>query len=270
MVMPRYQRRISSSGVYHVMIRGNEKKEIFFENNDRKKFIEILSIKKRENQFELYSYCLMDNHVHLIINELNDSIAHIMKSINVSYVFYFNKKYRRVGHLFQDRFKSEVIENDAYLLSATRYIHRNPVKAGIVDSPNAYEWSSFTEYVDLKNTNKLTDTEFILNMLSENREIALEKFINFSSSSTDDKNFIDVEEDSEINTREDAVNFVISYLSNKGIVYEDVRKEKRKIKGTVKHDLIKELHIRSNLSSREIGEVLGLSKSTVNNLISST
>jgi REP element-mobilizing transposase RayT len=85
----------------------------------------------------------MDNHVHLLINEGDDEIGKIMKRINISYSYYFNKKYGRIGHLFQDRFKSEGIDSDAYLLSVVRYIHNNPVKAGLVKNIEEYKWSSY-------------------------------------------------------------------------------------------------------------------------------
>jgi putative transposase len=85
----------------------------------------------------------MDNHVHLLTNQGEDSISRIMKRIGTSYAHYFNKKYNRIGHLFQDRFKSETVENDSYLLAVTRYIHNNPVKVGIVDCAFQFQWSSY-------------------------------------------------------------------------------------------------------------------------------
>ena len=127
--MPRQQRKKSSSGYYHVMIRGNNRNAIFLDDEDKLKFIEILSQKKQDNAFFLYAFCLMDNHVHLMMQEGTGDIANVMKRINISYVYYFNQKYKKAGHLFQDRFKSEGIEDDKYVLSLIRYIHQNPLKA---------------------------------------------------------------------------------------------------------------------------------------------
>lgn len=160
--MPRVSRQLSETGIYHVMLRGNERRKIFLSDEDRKRFIEILSEKSRENEFSVLAYCLMDNHVHLLIREGKNQIDRVMKRIGVSYVYYFNKKYKRTGHLFQDRFKSEPINDDRYLLAAVRYIHNNPVKALIVQEPDRYQWSSYNAYISKDNTGSgITDRDLI-------------------------------------------------------------------------------------------------------------
>ena len=98
--MPRQQRDKSNTGYYHIMIRGNERKDIFIDEQDKTYFIEILKNKKVEDRYGLIAFCIMDNHAHLLLQEKEEDIANIMKRINISYVFYFNKKYRRMGHLF--------------------------------------------------------------------------------------------------------------------------------------------------------------------------
>jgi putative transposase len=128
MEMSRNQRRLSKTGIYHVMLRGNEKKNVFIDDEDKIKIIEVIENKKREKNFYLYAYCVMDNHIHLVIKEGAESISGIIKRIFVSYAMYFNKKYKRVGHVFQDRFKSEVVESDSYLLGLIKYVHKNPEK----------------------------------------------------------------------------------------------------------------------------------------------
>ena len=145
--MPRHQRTKSASGYYHIMLRGNEKKNIFNSNADKQRFLETMFEKKQANRFYLHAFCLMNNHVHLMISEGVEDVATVMKRINVSYVYYFNNKYKRVGHLFQDRFKSEVVEQDRYLVALVRYIHQNPVKAGIVEKASDYKWSSHNCYL---------------------------------------------------------------------------------------------------------------------------
>ena len=104
--MPRVSRKLSRSKVYHVMVRGNERKKIFIDDEDRERFISTIREKNKERKFLVYAFCLMDNHIHLLINEGQDQITKIMQRIGVSYAYYFNKKYKRTGHLFQDRFKS--------------------------------------------------------------------------------------------------------------------------------------------------------------------
>ena len=115
--MPRHQREKSKSGYYHIMLRGNERRNIFRDEEYKLRFIETLYDKNQENRFSLHAFCLMDNHVHLMLSEGVEDVAKIMKRIIVSYVYYFNKKYKRVGHLFQDRFKSEIVEDDNYVLA---------------------------------------------------------------------------------------------------------------------------------------------------------
>lgn len=120
----------------------------------------------------------MDNHVHIIIDVNQNDISQIMKSINVSYVLYFNRKYERVGHLFQDRFKSELVEDDCYLLELSRYIHRNPVKANMVKTPGDYHWSSYNIYIGkVKDRYLLVDTSLVLDCLSRDRITAIKEYM---------------------------------------------------------------------------------------------
>lgn len=265
--MPRYQRKISPSRIYHIMIRGNEKKDLFIDDEDRERFIDTLRNKKNENEFELYAYCLMGNHVHLLINEKDNSIARIMKCINVSYAMYFNKKYSRIGHLFQDRFRSEVIDDEKYLLAVVRYIHNNPVKAKLVEDVGQYKWSSYLEYISDKNRERLINYDYILGIMSNKKESAIKEFIRFSKE-IDNQDYFDVIEEPEIKTKQETLEYIHKFLSDRGVTFEDIYNQKGKIRGTIKHHLINELKSKTKLSSRDIGDLLGLSKSGVNNLIS--
>ena len=123
--MPRQRRKKGEYNTYHVIQRGNERKNIFLFDEDRERFIETLLRMKEKYNFLVYTYCLMDNHYHLIIYDNGNDISQLMKSINTSYAIYFNRVYKRCGHLFQDRFRSELIEDDNYLLEVSRYIHNN-------------------------------------------------------------------------------------------------------------------------------------------------
>ena len=137
--MPRQARIFSDTGVYHIMMRGNDKGRIFLDDDDRRRFIFKLFEKASEENTDIYAYCLMSNHIHLLLYDKDCNIARLMKRINVSFAYHFNKKYKRVGHLFQDRYKSVTVGNDAYLLTALRYIHQNPQKAGLP----ALVWTSY-------------------------------------------------------------------------------------------------------------------------------
>lgn len=143
--MPRAARTKSSTGVYHIMLRGVNRQRIFGDDADRLRFLAALQRFREELGVELYAWCLMGNHVHLLLGFGDASPELLMKKLSCSYVPYFNRRYDRVGHLFQDRFRSENVENEAYLAAVMRYIHKNPEKAGI--SPmEAYRWSSYREY----------------------------------------------------------------------------------------------------------------------------
>ena len=129
--MPRSPRIKAFSKVYHVILRGNSKQDIFLDEQDYKKFKKEIYNTKEKYQYELYSYCLMTNHIHLIIYDKNEKLSKLMQSLAVSYSSYWNKKYERVGHLFQNRFISKEVESAEYLKNLCRYIHQNPYKAGI-------------------------------------------------------------------------------------------------------------------------------------------
>ena len=140
--MARTARRKSFSGYYHIILRGVNKQDIFLENYDREYFIRVLRKILAEDNSELVTYCLMRNHVHLLIH--SDMPGTFIKRVAASYVFYFNRKYDRVGHLFQERFKSEPVEDERYMLTVFRYILRNPQKAGICRA-DEYPWNGWHE-----------------------------------------------------------------------------------------------------------------------------
>ena len=162
--MPRQQRRKSESGIYHVMLRGINQQQIFQDEEDNLKFLQIVKECKAISEFKLFAYCLMENHVHLLIKEGKEPIELIFKRIGNRFVYWYNTKYKRVGHLFQDRYRSEPVESDEYFLTVLRYIHQNPVKAGIVKSCVKYRFSSYNEYIK---ESKIIDDELAKEMLTK-------------------------------------------------------------------------------------------------------
>lgn len=147
--IPRKRRNWYPGAIYHVVVRGNHKDDIFMNRNDYLQYMKYLNETNEKYPFKLYSYCLMTNHVHLLIATIDIEIWTIMKDINWHYSTYFNYKYEKVGHLFQDRYYAELIERESYLLQVSKYIHLNPVKACIVDNPIKYPWSSYGVYMGL-------------------------------------------------------------------------------------------------------------------------
>jgi len=245
------------------MLRGNEQRKIFIDDEDRKRFIDILCQRSKEKEFSVLAYCLMDNHLHLLIKEGNDQINRVMKRIGVSYVYYFNKKYRRTGHLFQDRFKSEPINDDRYLLAAVRYIHNNPVKANIVQEPAQFQWSSYNSYIGNNNACSIKDRGFILKIFSDNEDQAIKQFKDFSREQTDDQ-FIDIKEDylpeKTIKNQAEAQNHIDNFLRDKGQTGDS--KELMKSK-SIRDELVRYLKDNSTLSTREIAAVTGINRGMV-------
>ena len=160
--MSRTARKKSESGIYHVMLRGINKQQIFTCEKDYEKFIFALKDCKQISKFKLYAYCLMGNHIHLLIKEEDEPIGTVIKRIGCKFVFWYNVYHNRCGHLFQDRFKSEPVETDSYFLTVLRYIHQNPVKAGICKNIGDYKYSSYTEYVQNR---FIVDTDFAFELL---------------------------------------------------------------------------------------------------------
>jgi putative transposase len=264
--MPRQMRKLSESKIYHVMIRGNEKKDIFLDDEDRARFLFTIREKNKEKKWHIYAYCLMSNHVHLLINEGTDAISVIMQRINISYAYYFNKKYKRVGHLLQDRYRSENIEDDSYLLAAARYIHNNPVKGGMVERALQYRWSSLKYYLGHCICDPVgVDRSTVLGMFSENENRAIELLLEFTDKLSDDvfADYIE-ENETEIN-EENASAFVDGFLDD----YSQAKDSLKSRQNTrLRNHLIIELKTRSSLSMRQIAGLLDISRGAVRKAVS--
>jgi len=161
------KRRIEFLGAfYHVLARGNNKQVVFKDEQDYKVYISRIKRYQKRYNFILYAYVLMPNHVHLLIETGAMPLSKIMQGIQQSYTIYFHKKYNSVGHLFQGRYKAILCEREMYLLELVRYIHLNPVRAGLVDNPDDYAWSSHPVYLGYCNQD-FVNKDFILIMFSE-------------------------------------------------------------------------------------------------------
>lgn len=175
MSLPRQVRKQSASGVYHAMLRGINRQVIFEDDEDYEKLLQVLRDCKEVSHFKLYAYCLMSNHIHLLLRAGPEAepLEQIFKRIGVRYVTWYNRKYARSGPLFQDRFKSEAVDDDAYLLTVLRYIHQNPVKAGLCKKPEKYAWSSYPSYLS---GGELCATAEVLFVVDADPGRALEEF----------------------------------------------------------------------------------------------
>ena len=177
-------RLLSSSGIYHVVCRGINKQCIFEDEEDYEKYLSILRKYQPICGYEIIAYCLMSNHIHLLIKPGEIPLPRIFQRISPSFVYWYNKKYQRVGSLFQSRFKSRPVNSIEQLMVVTRYIHRNPVRASICSHPGRYKYSSFRDYF----ANDLISSKLILSEMSK------KEFFEFNCVEIDDF-CLDIEEE---------------------------------------------------------------------------
>ncbi len=245
--MPRAPRLKSASGIYHIMFRGINRQTIFEDDEDYVKFIETLKSYKSVSGYKVFAYCLMSNHIHILLKAEKEDLDLIIKRIAGSYVYWYNRKYYRTGHLFQDRFKSEPVEDDKYFLTVLRYIHQNPVKAGRTEDVSEYKYSSYNEYVN--NRREVIDKDFVYSIIDE------ESFIKYNNEDNEDECL--------------EIDNLVFRLSDK-----DARKEIKRVSGcesTTEFQMlareerdkcIKKLR-KNGLSIRQISRLTGISKGVI-------
>jgi len=173
--MSRQPRKLSQTGCYHIVFRGVNRCHLFEERSDFEKLLTLLTLAKEELSLEIFAYCLLDNHVHLLIREnAPGDIISAMRKILSPYAYWFNNKYQRSGALISERYKSECVESDRYLLAVVRYIHQNPLRAGITSNIDFYEWSSYRDYFG--QGKGLVNTDFVMELFSDDLASAQAEF----------------------------------------------------------------------------------------------
>ncbi len=250
--MARSARRKSESGIYHVVTRGNNKQKIFLDDDDRQQYYMVLAQAKKNSDFSLYAYCFMDNHIHLMIKEGLESVSGVMRRIGSSYVYRFNQKHERVGYLFQDRYKSEPVHDDSYFITVLRYIHNNPVKAGLVDKAEDYAWSSYRDYLSGKG---IIDRQLALNMFSQNEGKAVQLLQDYHQKSNDDL-CLDVELIDKLSDSE-AMDIITEAFHIGDI------SELSGIDKITKREALRKLKSNYRLSYRQIERLTGINRGTV-------
>lgn len=178
--MPRRQRELEDGGIYHVYSRGNNRQRLFRAGKDFEAYLEILRRIKERFEFKLYHYCLMNNHVHFLMEvEKGRDLPRVMHGLQLSYARYYKKRYKYTGHLYQGRFRSPRIPEESYYLQCGRYIERNPVKAKMVERAEDYEYSSAQYYVIGKRDELITPNRYYRDMgkTEEERQEAYRQFV---------------------------------------------------------------------------------------------
>lgn len=247
--MPRQARIKSRSGIYHIMLRGINRQTIFEDDEDKKRFVDTLL--KYKHHYKLFAYCIMDNHVHVLLKETSEPLSDLIKRISSSYVYWYNMKYNRCGHLFQSRFKSENVETKSYFLTVLRYIHQNPLKAGLVKDVFHSRWTSIHEYC--KNESPL-DTELPLNLFSNNQTRAVTLFKEYMSQSNYD---LCLEDPPTQRKTDDEVRIYLRILgvSNNSML-QGMNKEQR-------NGVLVKLKTLKGVSERQISRVTGVSRKVI-------
>ncbi|MDD3926350.1 MAG: transposase [bacterium] len=165
--------------VYHITARGNAGWPIYQDEKDRELFLELLGDITEQFEWQLYAYCLMGNHYHLLLETPGGELSRGMQKLNSVYTQKFNRKHNRTGHIFQGRFKSLLVEKENYLLELCRYISLNPVRAGMVKDPSDWHWSSYRATIGEDESPKWLETEWILNQFGSEAASARRRYADF-------------------------------------------------------------------------------------------
>lgn len=254
--MPRPKRIMSASGYYHVMYRGNNKEFIFLEDNSKQMFLDLMK-SLSDGIAQVAAYCVMSNHVHLIVKSEFENLSKFSAKLNKTYALRYNMINNRSGHAFEDRFRSEPIDDDAYLLQAFRYIHNNSVNAGLSDSPKHYKWSSYKEYLDEKP--RFIDAEqmvFIFGVMGS------KNYFEEYHKQYDDKIYLDTSEDQNRALEKRIQRIIADFFKSKGMVDQSqLLKNDEYLQ-----EIISILQTEACLSRQKISNILGITSSFVRNI----
>lgn len=212
--MARQARRESGTGYYHVMMRGINREFLFKMDSNKAYFMELLGEQQANGMFELMAWCLMDNHAHMVVKANIEDMSKAIKIVSLKYAAHYNRTLKRNGPVFGDRFRSENIEDDTYLLGALRYIHLNPVKAKLVNDIAAYPWSSFREYLGQAQYVAPSQKAFVLELFAGN----LKSFLSFHEQE-DVIEYLEVREDVEKNREALAVAVIENFCRENGVTH---------------------------------------------------
>ena len=250
--MPR-RPRIDMVGYYHVLNRGVEQRVIYLDDEDFQTFLEILCTGCQLYNIQLHAYVLMSNHYHLLIETKDENLSRFMKHLNASYAIYFNKKYKRSGHLWQGRFKSWYVTDEAYLYVLVGYIENNPVKANMVPALGEYEYSSYLSFIGKRAPIVCLQESFVFVDFATEQE--REEFLQCSV----DERLLD-----EIKK---ASSLVVTSIKSKEHLLEDLHKMFENTEENKKRDEVIFQAYEEGFSQYQIAEVLGYSQAYINKIV---
>jgi len=275
--MGRKPRLQFEGGVYHIVQRGNNKEYVFKKDDLKKQLLNIITESKEIMNFEIYGFVIMDNHYHIVLRMHEVPISDIMHRIDLKFSKYYNLTYNKSGHVFQDRYKGILVEDDKYLLSLLRYVHQNPVKAKMCRKVSDYYWSSDSYY--RKNIQgKIVDIDFVLRLFSEDRNNALVEYRKFMDSTVleESADFEDVLIIGElksksidiplIKTEKKTLDEILYEVAGDEVIFDEIKRGSRKRELTNYKMLYVEKAINNNYKMKEIGLNIGISEVAVHKL----
>lgn len=250
--MARHARKISYTDFYHVMVRGNNKEDIFVNSFDKKAYLKKLIDIEKEGLIELAGWCVMDNHVHLLVRAELVDLSLAMKMLNTKYAMRINLKYDGVGHVFQNRFKSEVIYSDEHLLMVLRYIHQNPVKANLTKNVASYSWSSYHTYSE----NDGHNARGFIKSLFDDSQSEYKAFHQLE----DDGEYLDIKEDIDKQRMSAVINIIVMICKQHDLTPENFYSSKNVCK-----EIALNLYRKTEISKHKIAKIIKRPYSTVRN-----
>lgn len=220
--MPRKARKDLETGFFHVMVQGIKKEKIFYNNKYKEKYIYLMKFFKEKQKIDIISFCVMENHVHIIIytEDINE-LTIFMRKLNTTYAINYNKEEKRVGYVFRNRFECKEIYNQDYLTKCIKYVHMNPVKAGIVRLEKEYKYSSYNDYINKKGI----ITKEIIQKIFNSKYNYLKEFLKIEY---DEKLFKELEKE-EI-TEEKVQEEIDKFIKKEEITLKELQEDKRLIK----------------------------------------
>lgn len=266
--------------VYHITSRGNNKSRIFYADDDRTRFLDVLANVIKKYNWICHSYCLMSNHYHLLIETQEANLSQGMRQLNSVYTMRVNKKHNKVGHLFQGRFKGVIVDRKKYLLELCRYIVLNPIRAKMVARPEDYYWSSHRATINDNQRPKFLTTEWVLSQFGKRYDTARKKYIDFvyagincANPWNDLRGQIILGKDEFLKTLEELIGEQIDIpeipMAQRKVLQElyiapvSLSKDLKN-----RNDLIFEMHYKKGMAIGKIARVFSLHPSTVSKVIS--
>lgn len=250
--MPRFPRNYVQASFFHIIVQGIKKEYIFNKKCCIEKYINLMSLKIYKD-IDIIAYCIMNNHAHILVRvEKIDTMKQWMHKVNTSYAVYYNKYYKRVGYVFRNRYKSQVIINEKHLYNCVNYIHNNPINAHICNKPELYEYSSLKRMYKGNTSNVYKRISEILNKTNISYNCKVDKI-----SKVEEMSFLECDIDKE----EVCKNVVLNFTREYKIDIEDIVKDKKHLK-----ELVQTLKFDYNISYRKMEKVLHVSREKLRKL----